>query len=70
MHWGQFLDAHGFAVAVGAVSFIAALVYAFTRPTVRAAIGAQIARIPALGSRLRIYQQKGSGPTTTAPARR
>jgi general secretion pathway protein F len=77
MHWGQFLDAHGFAVAVGAVSFIAALVYAFTRPAVRAAIGAQIARIPALGSRLHIYQlarlyrtvgmlQRGGTPMVTA----
>jgi general secretion pathway protein F len=77
MHWGQFLDAHGFAVAVGAVTFIGALVYAFTRSSVRAAIGAQIARIPALGSRLHIYQlarlyrtvgmlQRGGTPMVTA----
>ena len=77
MHWGQFLDAHGFAVAVGAIGMIAALVYAFTRPAVRAAIGAQIARIPALGSRLHIYQlarlyrtvgmlQRGGTPMVTA----
>ena len=77
MRWGQFLDAHGFAVAVGAVGVIALLIYAFTRPTVRAAIGARIARIPALGSRLHIYQlarlyrtvgmlQRGGTPMVTA----
>ena len=77
MRWGQFLDAHGFAVATGAVALIGGLVYAFTRPSVRAAIGAQIARIPALGSRLHIYQlarlyrtvgmlQRGGTPMVTA----
>ena len=77
MRWGQFLDAHGFAVAIGALGIIAALVYAFTRTAVRAAIGAQIARIPALGSRLHIYQlarlyrtvgmlQRGGTPMVTA----
>jgi general secretion pathway protein F len=77
MRWGQFLDAHGLAVAVGAVSFLASLVYAFTRPAVRAAIGSRVARIPALGSRLHIYQlarlyrtvgmlQRGGTPMVTA----
>ena len=56
MKWGQFLDANGLLVLVGTIGTIAGLVYAFTRPTVRAAIGARIARIPALGSRLHIYQ--------------
>jgi general secretion pathway protein F len=56
MRWGQFLDAHGFEVALGAVALIAGLIYAFTRASVRAAIGARIARIPALGRRLHIYQ--------------
>ena len=32
MHWGQFLDAHGLAVALGTGGLIAGLVYAFTRP--------------------------------------
>ena len=77
MRWGQFLDANGFAVAIGALAIIAGLVYAFTRASVRAAIGAQIARIPALGSRLHIYQlarlyrtvgmlQRGGTPMVTA----
>jgi general secretion pathway protein F len=77
MRWGQFLDAHGLAVALGAASLIAGLAYAFTRPAVRAAIGARVARIPALGSRLHIYQlarlyrtvgmlQRGGTPMVTA----
>ena len=77
MRWGQFLDAHGFGVAVGAIAVFGGLIYAFTRPTVRAAFGARIARIPALGSRLHIYQlarlyrtvgmlQRGGTPMVTA----
>jgi len=77
MRWGQFLDAHGYLVACSAVGFIIAMVYTFTRPLVRAAIGARIARIPALGSRLHIYQlarlyrtvgmlQRGGTPMVTA----
>ena len=77
MRWGQFLDAHGYAVALGAIGMVAGIVYAFTRPAVRAAIGARIARIPALGSRLHIYQlarlyrtvgmlQRGGTPMVTA----
>src|SRR5258706_277389 len=77
MRWGQFLDAHGYAVALGAIAAVAGIAYAFTRPAVRAAIGARIARIPALGSRLHIYQlarlyrtvgmlQRGGTPMVTA----
>jgi general secretion pathway protein F len=77
MRWGQFLDAHGAMVAVGAIGTIAGLAYTFTRPAVRAAIGVRIASIPALGSRLHIYQlarlyrtvgmlQRGGTPMVTA----
>ena len=77
MRWGQFLDTHGALVATGTLGVIVGLVYTFTRPTVRAAIGARIARIPALGSRLHIYQlarlyrtvgmlQRGGTPMVTA----
>ena len=77
MHWGQFLDTHGYLVAFSTLSVIIGLVYTFTRPTVRAAIGARIARIPALGSRLHVYQlarlyrtvgmlQRGGTPMVTA----
>lgn len=54
--WGQFLDAHGLVVACTAIGTLVGLGYTFTRPSVRAAIGGQIVRIPALGSRLHIYQ--------------
>jgi general secretion pathway protein F len=77
MHWGQFLDKNGFAVLVGTIAIIAALIYTFSRPAVRAAIGRRIASIPALGSRLHIYQlarlyrtvgmlQRGGTPMVTA----
>jgi general secretion pathway protein F len=77
MRWGQLLDAHGFGVTCGTVGAIVALVYFVTRPAVRAALGARIASIPALGSRLHVYQlarlyrtvgmlQRGGTPMVTA----
>jgi general secretion pathway protein F len=77
MRWGQFLETHGALVAFGTMGVIVGLVYTFTRPTVRAAIGARIAQIPALGSRLHVYQlarlyrtvgmlQRGGTPMVTA----
>ncbi|MGB8328460.1 MAG: type II secretion system F family protein [Steroidobacteraceae bacterium] len=77
MRWGQFLDAHGFMVVVATLATIASLAYAGTRAGVRAAIGARLASIPALGSRLHIYQlarlyrtvgmlQRGGTPMVTA----
>jgi len=77
MQWGQFLEAHGMGVLVGLAAVIAGLVWGFTRPQVKAAIGAKLAKIPALGSRLHIYQlarlyrtvgmlQRGGTPMVTA----
>ncbi len=77
MQWGQFIEAHGYMVAVGTLGMIVGLVYTFTRPSVRAALGARLARIPALGSRLHVYQlarlyrtvgmlQRGGTPMVTA----
>ena len=77
MQWGQFLDKNGFVVLVATAATIAGLIYTFSRPAVRAAIGRRIASIPALGSRLRIYQlarlyrtvgmlQRGGTPMVTA----
>ncbi len=77
MQWGQFLDKNGFAVLVGVAATIAGLIYTFSRPAVRAAIGRRIASIPALGSRLHVYQlarlyrtvgmlQRGGTPMVTA----
>ena len=77
MRWGQFLDAHGFTVVVGAVALLALLAFGLSRPQVRSAIGARLARIPALGDRLHVYQlarlyrtvgmlQRGGTPMVTA----
>ncbi len=77
MRWGQFLEGHGYLVAFGTLGMIVGLAYTFTRPSVRSAIGARIARIPALGSRLHVYQlarlyrtvgmlQRGGTPMVTA----
>ncbi len=77
MQWGQFLETHGLLVlaALGAVVFGA--IWGLTRPAVKVAIGARLARIPALGNRLHIYQlarlyrtvgmlQRGGTPMVTA----
>ena len=56
MQWGQLLDSHGgvvlMAVAIGA----AGLVWAVTRPSFRARIGRQLARLPTVGRQLHTYQ--------------
>ena len=56
MQWGKFLDAHGYAVIIGTVGLLALVIYSLAQSRVRAAIGARIARIPALGNRLHVYQ--------------
>jgi general secretion pathway protein F len=77
MHWGQFLDAHGFAVLLGFAALVVGAIWLFMRPGVRAVIGARLASIPALGERLHIYQlarlyrtvgmlQRGGTPMVTA----
>jgi general secretion pathway protein F len=56
MEWGRLLEAHGVAVAAGAVAAIALAVHALTRPGLRAAVGRGIVRIPAIGHRVELYQ--------------
>jgi general secretion pathway protein F len=56
MRWGQLLQAHGFAIFVMFSAAAAAGAYGASRPRTRAALGRQIARIPAFGEKLRIYQ--------------
>ena len=56
MQWGQLLDAHGLAVLVGCLATTAAAVYGALRPAVRAAVGRTLARIPAIGRQLELYQ--------------
>lgn len=77
MHWGQFLAANGALVGIASVAVIGGMVFTFTRTAVRVAIAQYLARIPALGSRLHIYQlarlyrtvgmlQRGGTPMVTA----
>jgi len=56
MAWGHLVDAHGMWVGIGAVALLAAAAYGAMRRSFRAAVGATLARIPAVGSQLRTYQ--------------
>ncbi|HEV7611462.1 MAG TPA: type II secretion system F family protein [Steroidobacteraceae bacterium] len=56
LQWGQMLEAHTFAVlAIGAAAAGSAA-YGLSRRTTRAALGAWIAKLPAIGRQLRLYQ--------------
>ncbi len=56
MKWGQLLHAHTLEVMIVAVVAIGAAAYALSRPAMRLAVGAWIARLPTIGQQLRIYQ--------------
>ena len=56
MHWGQLLQAHGLAVFVILTATCVASAFGLSRPATRAAFGRRIAKIPAFGQQLRVYQ--------------
>ena len=56
LQWGQMLEAHTLAVIVIGGSGAAALGYALSRRSTRAALGAWFAKWPAIGRQLRLYQ--------------
>ena len=56
LQWGQLLDAHAGLVVIALLAALAGAVYALSRPATRAAIGTWIARIPAVGRQLHVYQ--------------
>jgi general secretion pathway protein F len=56
LQWGQLIDAHMSLVIAGAVAGLAGVGYALSRPALRAAAGTWIARIPAVGRQLHVYQ--------------
>jgi len=56
LQWGQLIDAHTGLVIGGLVAALAALGYTLSRPALRSAAGAWIARIPAVGRQLHVYQ--------------
>lgn len=56
LQWGQLIDAHAALVVLGAVAAVAGAVYGAARPALRAKVGAWLARIPAIGRQLQVYQ--------------
>jgi len=56
MQWGRLLDAHGMAVLAGFLLATGVLVYGALRPGFRALVGRTLARIPAVGRQLELYQ--------------
>ena len=56
LEWGQLIDAHAGLVIVGALGALAGAGYGLSHPALRAAAGAWLARIPAIGRQLHVYQ--------------
>ncbi|MEP6883289.1 MAG: type II secretion system F family protein [Gammaproteobacteria bacterium] len=56
LQWGQMLEAHTVAVLVIGGAAIASVAYGLSRHSTRAALGAWIAKLPAIGRQLRLYQ--------------
>jgi general secretion pathway protein F len=56
MHWGKLLEAHGMAVLLGFLAFVAAFVYMVSQASFRAAVGRSILKIPAIGRQMQTYQ--------------
>ena len=54
--WGKLLDAHAPLVVGALLACIAAIATVAARPSARAAVGRAIARIPAIGAQLQLYQ--------------
>jgi general secretion pathway protein F len=56
MQWGQLLKDHGTAALTGTLIGLAALIYGFSRRSVRGAMLGAITRIPAIGKQIYTYQ--------------
>jgi general secretion pathway protein F len=56
LQWGQMLEAHTMAVLAAGAGAAAAVGYGISRRTTRAAFGAWVAKLPAIGRQLRLYQ--------------
>jgi general secretion pathway protein F len=56
LQWGQMLEAHTMTVVMTGAGGLAALGYALTRRSSRAAFGSWFAKLPAIGKQLRLYQ--------------
>jgi general secretion pathway protein F len=56
LQWGQLIDAHAGLVVVTALAALVGAIYGVRRPAVRKAVGEWVARIPAIGRQLHVYQ--------------
>jgi general secretion pathway protein F len=56
LEWGQLIDAHGGLVVAALAALLSAGVYSASRPATRTYIGTWIAKIPAVGHQLHLYQ--------------
>ncbi|HXC37887.1 MAG TPA: type II secretion system F family protein [Burkholderiales bacterium] len=54
--WGQAVEGHALLAVVVLAAVAAGLLYALTRPAVRAALGDALWRLPSIGERLKLYQ--------------
>jgi general secretion pathway protein F len=56
MKWGRLIDEHGISVCAGFLVATSLVLYGASRPAFRAAVGRLLARIPAVGRQLQLYQ--------------
>jgi general secretion pathway protein F len=56
MHWGLLLESNGVMILLGAVSLMAALAYAITRPASKQWLVRTLWKLPRIGEQLHIYQ--------------
>ncbi len=56
LEWGQLMDEHAGLVSILALGGLCGSIYGLSRPMARAAVGAWVARIPAVGRQLHVYQ--------------
>src|ERR1700722_7130387 len=56
LEWGQLMDEHAGLISILALGSLCGSVYGLSRPMARAAVGAWVARIPAVGRQLHVYQ--------------
>jgi general secretion pathway protein F len=56
LQWGQLIDAHGGLMVVALAALLSGVVYLACRPTTRTYVGSLIAKIPAVGHQLHLYQ--------------
>ena len=56
LQWGRFVHAHGAEVLLAGAAALSAVAYALAQRPVRAAIAAQVLRLPRVGEHVRTYQ--------------